>query len=74
MMADNICCVNEEAQGPPSIGVEPPARFRQRGSPAVLAAPRWHPANQVDEGSLLTQTSRLDSVLRHVTPGGCARR
>ncbi len=25
-------CVNEEAQGPPSIGVEPPARFRQRGS------------------------------------------
>ena len=26
-------CVNEEAQGPPSIGVEPPARFRQCGSP-----------------------------------------
>lgn len=25
-------CINEEALGPPSIGVEPPIRFRQRGS------------------------------------------
>jgi hypothetical protein len=25
-------CINEEAQGPPGIGNEPPARFRQRGS------------------------------------------
>jgi hypothetical protein len=25
-------CVNELAQGPPAIGAEPPARFRQRGA------------------------------------------
>jgi hypothetical protein len=25
-------CINEEALGPPGIGTEPPARFRQRGS------------------------------------------
>jgi hypothetical protein len=25
-------CVNEEAQGPPAIGAEPPERFRQRGT------------------------------------------
>jgi hypothetical protein len=24
-------CVNEQAQGPPALGGEPPARFRQRG-------------------------------------------
>jgi hypothetical protein len=23
-------CVNEEAQGPPALGAEPPERFRQR--------------------------------------------
>jgi hypothetical protein len=25
-------CVNEDAQGPPAIGAEPPDRFRQRGA------------------------------------------
>jgi hypothetical protein len=25
-------CVNEEAQGPPALGAEPPERFRQRGA------------------------------------------
>jgi hypothetical protein len=25
-------CVNEEAQGPPAIGAEPPERFRQRST------------------------------------------
>jgi Protein of unknown function (DUF3237) len=25
-------CINEEAQGPPALGIEPPARFRQHGS------------------------------------------
>jgi hypothetical protein len=24
-------CINEDAQGPPAIGAEPPARFRQLG-------------------------------------------
>ncbi len=31
-------CINEEAQGPPSIGAEPPARFRQRGSASDAGA------------------------------------
>jgi hypothetical protein len=26
-------CVNEQAQGPPALGAEPPERFRQRGGP-----------------------------------------
>jgi hypothetical protein len=30
---DAFVCVNEQAQGPPAIGAEPPERFRQRGSP-----------------------------------------
>jgi hypothetical protein len=30
-------CINEEAQGPPGIGVEPPPRFRQRGSGSPTA-------------------------------------
>jgi hypothetical protein len=25
-------CVNEDAQGPPALGAEPPERFRQRGA------------------------------------------
>lgn len=29
---DAYVCVNEQAQGPPAIGVEPPARFRQLGT------------------------------------------
>lgn len=28
---DTYVCVNEQAQGPPAIGAEPPERFRQRG-------------------------------------------
>ena len=28
---DLFVCVNEQAQGPPAIGAEPPERFRQRG-------------------------------------------
>jgi hypothetical protein len=28
---DVFACINEEAQGPPAIGAEPPERFRQRG-------------------------------------------
>ena len=28
---DVYVCVNEQAQGPPAIGAEPPERFRQRG-------------------------------------------
>jgi hypothetical protein len=30
---DTYACVNEQAQGPPAIGAEPPERFRQRSSP-----------------------------------------
>jgi hypothetical protein len=29
---DAFVCVNEQAQGPPTIGAEPPARFRQLGA------------------------------------------
>ena len=29
---DAYVCVNERAQGPPALGVEPPERFRQRGA------------------------------------------
>lgn len=29
---DVYVCVNEQAQGPPALGVAPPARFRQRGA------------------------------------------
>jgi hypothetical protein len=29
---DVFVCVNEQAQGPPALGAEPPERFRQRGS------------------------------------------
>jgi hypothetical protein len=28
---DAFVCVNEQAQGPPALGIEPPERFRQRG-------------------------------------------
>jgi hypothetical protein len=28
---DTYVCVNEQAQGPPALGREPPERFRQRG-------------------------------------------
>jgi hypothetical protein len=28
---DTYVCVNEQAQGPPAIGAQPPERFRQRG-------------------------------------------
>ena len=28
---DTYVCVNEQAQGPPALGAEPPERFRQRG-------------------------------------------
>ena len=28
---DTYVCVNEQAQGPPALGAEPPARFRQHG-------------------------------------------
>ena len=28
---DTYVCVNEQAQGPPALGVEPPPRFRQGG-------------------------------------------
>jgi hypothetical protein len=30
---DTYVCVHEQAQGPPALGAEPPARFRQRGQP-----------------------------------------
>ena len=30
---DTYVCVNEQAQGPPALGAEPPARFRQLGQP-----------------------------------------
>ena len=30
---DSYVCVNEQAQGPPAIGAEPPERFRQHGGP-----------------------------------------
>ena len=30
---DTYVCVNEQAQGPPAIGAEPPERFRQRSGP-----------------------------------------
>jgi hypothetical protein len=33
---DTYVCVNEEAKGPPTLGAEPPERFRQRG---VAGAP-----------------------------------
>jgi hypothetical protein len=29
---DTYVCVNEQAQGPPALGEEPPERFRQRGA------------------------------------------
>jgi hypothetical protein len=29
---DTYVCVNERAQGPPALGVEPPERFRQHGA------------------------------------------
>jgi hypothetical protein len=29
---DTYVCVNEQAQGPPALGAEPPPRFRQRGT------------------------------------------
>jgi Protein of unknown function (DUF3237) len=29
---DTYVCVNEQAQGPPALGAEPPERFRQRGA------------------------------------------
>jgi hypothetical protein len=29
---DTFVCVNEVAQGPPALGVEPPKRFRQTGA------------------------------------------
>ena len=29
---DTFVCVNEQAQGPPAIGAEPPERFRQTGA------------------------------------------
>ena len=29
---DTFVCVNEQAQGPPALGADPPARFRQRGA------------------------------------------
>ena len=29
---DVYVCVNEQAQGPPALGAEPPERFRQRGA------------------------------------------
>jgi hypothetical protein len=28
---DTYVCVNEQAEGPPALGAEPPERFRQRG-------------------------------------------
>lgn len=31
---DTYVCVNEQAQGSPALGTEPPQRFRQRGRPA----------------------------------------
>jgi hypothetical protein len=31
---DVYVCLNEQAKGPPAIGAEPPARFRQIGRPA----------------------------------------
>ena len=30
---DTYVCVNDQAQGPPALGAEPPARFRQHGQP-----------------------------------------
>jgi hypothetical protein len=32
---DTYVCVNEQAQGPPALGADPPARFRQ-GGPGVV--------------------------------------
>jgi hypothetical protein len=32
---DTYVCVNERAQGPPELGADPPARFRQRGGPGT---------------------------------------
>jgi hypothetical protein len=30
---DTYVCVNEQSQGPPAIGADPPERFRQRSAP-----------------------------------------
>jgi hypothetical protein len=35
---DTYVCVHEQAQGPPALGSDPPARFRQNGGP-VAAEP-----------------------------------
>lgn len=32
---DTYVCVNEHAQGPPALGADPPAQFRQHGGPAA---------------------------------------
>jgi hypothetical protein len=32
---DTYVCVNEQAQGPPALGTEPPERFRQRRAPGA---------------------------------------